>query len=135
MARGVRGIKAIVDEACKLNDELKLKNNRLALLKDEIKRHARITDNRGIKGDTGFAVVTTYTKVTIEPIKAYNALAKNLSRFCNAVNVVQSKLGTYLDKERMEELKTKDTDEYGRVHLRSSKDKAAMKRLLRKLDV
>ena len=135
MTRGVRGIKRIVDEACKLNDEVKAKTNRLNLLKSEIKRHALITENRGIKGDSGYAVVTTYTKSSIDALRTYNALNKNVASFLQVVNVVQNKLSTYLEKERIEELKDKDTDEYGRVHLRTSKDTADMKRLLRKLDV
>lgn len=134
MTRGVRGIKAIVDEACRLNDELKAKNNRLNLLKLEIRRHAQITGVRGISGNSGFAVVTQYSKSFIEPMKAYNLLGKKINKFASCVNVIQNKLISYVSKDEVEGIKTYDTDEFGRVHLRKSTNKEEMNRLLRKLD-
>jgi len=134
MSPGVRGIKSIVDEACRLNEEVRAKSNRLNLLKDEIKRHARETGIRGIKGNSGYAVVTKHSTAWINPRRVYNALDKKISVFMSVVSVVQKDLLSYLTKEKINSLKVLDTQEYGRVHLRKGKAED-MQRLLRKLDV
>ena len=134
--RGVRGIQNIVDEACRLNANIKASNVKLDELKDKIKEHARTTKRRGIKGKTGWAVVSDRSSSTMDNMAVWRALGKKISKFVVVVSVTQGKLAEFLDSDKIKKLKVVTPNPYSVIHLKpkGDDDGEGMDRLLRKLD-
>jgi len=119
----VRGIRNIVDEACSLDREIKEKNAKFNDLKDKIKRHAKVTKQREIKGNKlGNSATVSDSTVTTIPLKpVWNELGKNIDKLELVVNVVASKLAPYMKAEKIEKIKNTETVDYNICNLNYKK--------------
>jgi len=133
---GIRGIKAIVDEACRIDSEVKRKNIRLDELKGLIREHAKRTGVRGIRGNFGSAVVSPFSKSSVDVMAAWVECGRSIRKFKNIIKVKIGELSNYLTDEQIERIKETETDNYKSVSLQvDDRDGEIMERLLRKLDL